>query len=329
MNIFLSIIIPVYNVEAYLENCLFSILNQDFKDYEIILIDDGSTDNSGEICDNYAYNYHNVVVVHQVNQGVSVARNKGLSLAKGEYIHFMDADDTIDTDTYEKNISILKANSNIDFLSFPINFHRGELVERKYVHSAVYKGSHEIFIHYFNGRKLQSMDVFLWHKIFRKTIFSNIVFPAGKICEDVFVIPLICRNSRYAVCTPYGGYNYYKRQGSLLNSYSIKYKTQYVLDTIESTLDCLLYAKEIKQLNRSCISSYIGLALLFEKTLLEDNSERKSRIEQRLYSEMPSIKNFIFYSYKSDRFCGVFILLAKVLGFRYALRLFHLFIGKQ
>lgn len=85
MNIFLSIIIPVYNVEAYLESCLFSILNQNFKEYEILLIDDGSTDNSGKICDDYANKYKNIVVVHQPNLGVSSARNKGLSLAKGNY----------------------------------------------------------------------------------------------------------------------------------------------------------------------------------------------------------------------------------------------------
>lgn len=329
MNIFLSIIIPVYNVEAYLENCLFSILNQEFKDYEIILIDDGSTDNSGKICDNYASKYENIVVVHQSNLGVSSARNKGLFLARGKYIHFVDSDDTIDADTYIKNIPILQANSNIDFLSFPINFHRRGLVERKYVHSAVYKGSHEIFMYYFNGRKLKSMDVFLWHKIFRKTVFCNIFFPVGKICEDVFIIPLICQNSQYAVCTPYGGYNYYKRQGSLLDLSTGMFRTQYILDTVESTLNCLCYAKEIKQLNRSRISSYIGLVLLFEKSLLKENSERKSKIEQRLYTEMPSIKDLIFYSYKSDKFIIIFILLAKVLGFKYALRLFNLLTGNN
>lgn len=126
MNIFLSIIIPVYNVEAYLENCLFSILNQNFKEYEILLIDDGSTDNSGKICDNYANKYKNIVVVHQPNLGVSSARNKGLSLAKGKYLHFIDSDGTIDADTYIKNIPILQADTHIDILSFPINVHGGK-----------------------------------------------------------------------------------------------------------------------------------------------------------------------------------------------------------
>lgn len=329
MNIFLSIIIPVYNVEAYLENCLSSVINQEFKEYEIILIDDGSTDNSGKICDNYASKYENIVVVHQPNLGVSSARNKGLSLARGKYIHFIDSDDTINSDTYIKNIPVLQVDSNIDFLSFPINFHRKEGVLRKYEHSAIYKGSHEIFMNYFYGRKFQSMDLFLWHKIFKKDIFWNVSFPLQhKTCEDVFVIPLICQNSQYVVCTPYGGYNYYKRQNSLLHSYSTVYNTEYVLDTIESTLNCLLYAKQIKKLNKYRISSYIGVVLLFERSLLSFDTKEIKEIEKRLYKEMPSVKEFVLYSYKEDRLVAGFILLAKLIKFKNAFKLFHYLIHK-
>jgi len=93
MSILVSIIIPVYNAEKYLEQCIDSILQQDFNSYEVLLINDGSSDSSGQICDNYAKLYESVQVYHQANQGVSVARNVGINSAKGEYIMFVDADD--------------------------------------------------------------------------------------------------------------------------------------------------------------------------------------------------------------------------------------------
>ena len=97
----ISIIVPVYNVEQYLDDCLVSILNQTYKNLEIILIDDGSTDNSGKICDEYAKKDSRIIVFHKENGGVSSARNAGLRIAKGIYIGFVDPDDWIAEDMYE------------------------------------------------------------------------------------------------------------------------------------------------------------------------------------------------------------------------------------
>lgn len=93
----ISVIIPVYNVEKYLDECIRSVVNQSYTDFECILIDDGSTDRSGEICDNWAIADSRIKVVHQENQGVSVARNKGIELSQGEYIVFIDSDDWVET----------------------------------------------------------------------------------------------------------------------------------------------------------------------------------------------------------------------------------------
>ena len=90
----ISVIIPVYNVEKYLHRCLDSVIEQTYKNLEVILIDDGSTDHSGEICDDYAAKDVRIHVIHQENQGVSAARNKGLDNVKGEYITFVDSDDS-------------------------------------------------------------------------------------------------------------------------------------------------------------------------------------------------------------------------------------------
>lgn len=114
-DILLSVVIPVYNVEAYIEKCIESILSQSFINYEIILVNDGSTDRSGNICDMYANLYKNIYVYHIENKGVSNARNVGIRKAKGKYIHFMDSDDTIDKQMYEEYYNIT-SNFNYDIV---------------------------------------------------------------------------------------------------------------------------------------------------------------------------------------------------------------------
>lgn len=119
MNEKVSIIVPVYNVESYLTECVNSLLNQIYSNIEIILVDDGSVDNSGRICDQFAEKFDNVFSIHQENSGVSTARNKGLTYASGEYIHFVDADDCLDQNTYSSIIPLMELNGlEIAFFEF-------------------------------------------------------------------------------------------------------------------------------------------------------------------------------------------------------------------
>lgn len=114
-----SVIIPVYNVEAYLPDCLNSIINQTYKYLEIILIDDGSTDNSGILCDQYALKHPEITVIHQCNRGVSSARNKGLGMASGDFISFIDPDDCLDPNTYATMILLMEeTKADISFFEF-------------------------------------------------------------------------------------------------------------------------------------------------------------------------------------------------------------------
>ena len=103
----LSIIVPVYNVEKYIHSCINSILNQHFSDFELILVDDGSTDNCGKICDEYASSDKRVRIIHQENGGVSAARNKGIDVSQGEIIGFVDSDDIICADMYQKMVDFM------------------------------------------------------------------------------------------------------------------------------------------------------------------------------------------------------------------------------
>ena len=102
MNELISVIVPVYNVENYLEKCLYSLLNQTYSNIQIVLIDDGSTDKSGKICDSYLEKDKRIVVYHTSNRGVSSARNLGLANSKGKYIYFLDPDDYLEVDALEK-----------------------------------------------------------------------------------------------------------------------------------------------------------------------------------------------------------------------------------
>ena len=125
MSCLISIIIPVYNVETYISNCIESILNQTFKDFELLLIDDGSIDESGRLCDNYKKKDSRINVIHTKNQGVSKSRNLGIKKAKGKYIMFCDSDDYVDKYWCEKLYNTIKNNPNSFILcSFTVHNQR-------------------------------------------------------------------------------------------------------------------------------------------------------------------------------------------------------------
>lgn len=127
----ISVIVPVYNVELYLEQCLNSIINQTYKNLEIILVNDGSTDNSGVICDLYANIDNRIIVIHKDNGGVSSARNAGLNVAKGNFIGFVDPDDWIADDMYEKlYLNIQNFNANISVCKFRKVMNRENIFEK-------------------------------------------------------------------------------------------------------------------------------------------------------------------------------------------------------
>ena len=113
----ISVIVPVYNVDNYIEQCVESVVNQKYSDFELLLIDDGSKDRSGKICDRYAENDARIKVVHQQNKGVSVARNVGVALSTGKYITFLDSDDWLDQDFLETAVNLIST-ANADILVY-------------------------------------------------------------------------------------------------------------------------------------------------------------------------------------------------------------------
>ena len=174
----ISIIVPVYKVEKYLERCLDSIIAQTFSDWECILIDDGSPDNSGKICDEYAEKDERFVVIHQENAGVSAARNAGLDIAKGEYITFVDSDDWIDSNTYQMAYDVTK-NNEVDLVLWGIVYEKAE--------SSVTRNFKVGFFE--QDDIINNFEPSTCHKLFRKKIIyeNKLFFPEGlTLSEDKY-----------------------------------------------------------------------------------------------------------------------------------------------
>lgn len=222
----LSIIVPVYKVRRYLQRCIESILQQTYTDYELILVDDGSPDSCGAICDRYAHECDKVKVIHKKNGGLSSARNAGIAAARGEYITFVDGDDTVASGTYYHNMRILMSNPDIDILEYPIIEHY-ESPRSKIISFAPEKisGNENIFPDWIRRKGYE--HCFACNKIYRADMFMFIRYPEGEVFEDTFVTPMLlesCENIYYSDC---GFYYYYDNDNSISNSYS--FNSQYFL----------------------------------------------------------------------------------------------------
>lgn len=223
----LSIIVPVYNVKDFLTQCLESILIQTFKDWEMILVDDGSTDGSGDICDKYATSDGRITVIHQVNQGLSAARNTGIKNAKAKYLYFIDSDDELGTPTtLEDNMKIVRQNPDADFVQFPILWYYDE---NKSFYDAnvegVFKGEDELRRNFQNN----IISTPAWNKIFKSEVFRIAMFPVGRYFEDSWFMSDIILKLNKVICTTNGFYKYKIRSGSITQSeFSLEKSKQYI-----------------------------------------------------------------------------------------------------
>mgnify|MGYP004554211329 FL=1 len=180
-------IIPVYNVEKYLRRCLDSVIAQTYQNFEIICVDDGSIDDSGKICDQYAVRDARIKVIHQENQGPSAARNRGLDAAEGEYIAFVDSDDYILEDMYKKMLDkLLNYNVDLCVCQWQYEFSDGrQVVKKKNIDPTIYgcKTSLEFARFLYRGNYENSVVVAVWNKLYRRALLDKIRFE-GRIHED-------------------------------------------------------------------------------------------------------------------------------------------------
>lgn len=234
----ISVIIPVYNVEEYLRKCLDSVINQTYKNLEIICIDDGSPDNCGAILDEYAKKDNRIIVVHQENAGVSSARNRGLDIAKGEYIAFVDSDDWLEPECYEFSVKEFEKDSDIDLVSWGVN-----VIDEKNIETLKYNHLVNWYKYPFSGKKLSSEYIknrltgALWRLLFKGSIIknNNIKFADLKLGEDLLFVIEYLLFVQYIYFSDNYLYNYILRQDSAMDKF---HPEKNALFAISSFLSC-------------------------------------------------------------------------------------------
>lgn len=219
----ISIIVPVYQVERYLDRCVESVLAQTFRDFECILVDDGSTDASGRMCDEYARKYSNFTVIHKENGGLSSARNMAIPRAQGEYLCFLDSDDALHPGALELMLSAMER-SGVDLVSAPLQeFSTDELCFPQLGELDMTVMGQEDFIDHLLPENFGRICVTACGKLYRREIFDTIRYPEGKIYEDLRVyLNVLLKCSRVAVLDE-PLYYYYTNPTSITRSDYLKH----------------------------------------------------------------------------------------------------------
>ena len=266
MQPLLSIIVPIYNVEQYLDRCIQSILNQTYQNLEIILVDDGATDCSGAIADSYAAKDKRIKVFHKENGGLSDARNYGLEHVTGDYILFIDSDDFIVNIMCERLITVASSN-NADIVSCNYYIDRGD--DDISIHTMSVQDDKRTFtgmdmLRYYL-LKTEPFDLnVVWNKIFKLDLFNGVEpvrFPKGRVQEDNFTIFRLFLNANSIVTVNEPLYYYVQRAGSIMANFT----RRFMIDTIESHMymsDYLMnHCSSVKnELQLYLLNSYVELS---------------------------------------------------------------------
>lgn len=208
----LSVIVPVYNMEDTLDRCVRSIVSQSFEDWEMILVDDGSTDGSRIMCDEWAKKEPRIVVIHKENGGLSDARNAGLDIARGVYVTFVDSDDYLNDGTYESVMTLLAQHDDVGLLEYSMNSIGYERIDLNY-EDRIYPDA----CSYWTGTKAWN-HAYMCNKVFRRDMFRSIRFVKGRRFEDLILLPQVLKTFNPKVMTSsFVGYNYVYRQDSINN----------------------------------------------------------------------------------------------------------------
>lgn len=201
----LSIIIPVYNMDETLGRCVESVISQSYRDWDMILVDDGSTDQSGSICERFARKNGHIHTIHlEKNMGLSYARNAGLRKAHGEYVTFLDSDDYIGENTLAEVMEVLNVHTDYDILEYPVyvnyggkNPHILQFQRHEYTDMSEYWLKAKAYNH-----------TYAWNKIYRRKLIASVNFPKGKTFEDVWFLPQMLKCCQMVATTSVGLYYY-------------------------------------------------------------------------------------------------------------------------
>lgn len=283
----ISVIIPVYNVEKYLKHSIESILKQKYSNLQIILIDDGSTDKSGEICDSYAQKDDRITVVHQKNGGAANAKNKGLCLATGKYLTFLDSDDYLEPEAYDFMVNQLeKYDADIVQCCFRNVFI--DKTEDKCIFTETVEMDTSSYLKLFTQDWTCGL---LWDKLYRREIFEGIFFDEGHKIDDEFFTYKGVMNAKKIVRIPKIVYNYRQRLSSVMMSENSQEKI--IVDKLEYlSIRRKIVADKFPKLKRAFDEHYLNMLLILSKdfNVSVDSMKYIKKLLKEYYRESQRIK---------------------------------------
>lgn len=275
----ISVIVPVFNIEKFVGKCIEGLIRQTYHNLEIILVDDGSTDESGLICDEYAKIDARIKVIHKQNEGLSDARNSGLEVCEGEYIGFVDGDDWIANDMYEFLYrTLVSHNADVAVCGHYLEDDGGVYA------SECADGSLEVY----NCREAvcavvidEKIHSFAWDKLYKKELFDGIKYPAGRYVQDIFTTYRVFMKANKVVCNNQPKYYYYQRKDSIQRTRGSKLNWDQFCVYKESAEILKKDYPELRELLVTRLASF-GVAaynsLLLNRELSEEEEQQKREI---------------------------------------------------
>ena len=271
----ISVIVPVYKVEPYLDQCVRSIVEQTYTDLEIILVDDGSPDDCPAMCDAWAEKDSRIKVIHKQNGGLSDARNAGMDIASGEYIGFVDSDDWLEPDILESALSQIERES-ADIAAFGIAWEYPDRREIPHpLKNHVYRDRAQILQAYFTECMVRTT---VWNKLYRRTVLDTLRFPKGKLHEDEFFTYRTLARASIVTVQEQIGYHYRQREDSIMGThYHLRH-----LDVLEAMDEKLIFLgqefpallpQQRREQMMTCLSHY--RSILLDKRVDPDGFGRK------------------------------------------------------
>ncbi|HWJ77145.1 MAG TPA: glycosyltransferase [Niallia sp.] len=269
----ISVIVPVYKVEKYLEQCIKSILNQSYQNLEIILINDGSPDQCGEICDEFSRMDERIKVIHKENGGLSDARNAGLDIASGDYIGFVDSDDWINKNMYDILINTaIKEGSDIVECKFMNVYDREDTFNKEDTGIIKTFSNVESLKNHFNSKYFYRC---VWSKIYKKDLFKDLRFPQNRLAEDLFLTHELFFKAKKVSHINYTGYYYFIRPDSIMG----KNDQKLTFDTLEGMMEQHKFiCEKVPELKKYVDKLYFNCLL---KCIAFIEKNKKNRIAKR------------------------------------------------
>lgn len=314
---FFSVILPVYNVEKYLAECMESILKQTYEDYEVILVNDGSKDNSGSLCDGYAKRDERVRVIHKANGGASDTRNVGLENARGEYVVYVDSDDYITSDTFLAELAeeIQKSGSDIVLYKFTKLYDEtGKMDKCEFSLDFVQGDTDSMLVELVRRDAYYGMA---WIKAFKRTLATDngVIFDVNLVCEDMDWYFKLIMNAKTITAIDKSYIAYRQRSGSTTSTVKLRNLEDFVL-TLEKWSEEIKNAdisdNKRKALNGALAKYYSNMLVVYARLKDKKKKEYKKRIKALSFllnyglSTRPlQIKKF----YKLGGFAGVIFML--------------------